>query len=260
MELDGRQFGTLAHVVLEAFGRDLEVRDERDAGRIAAYLQSALEAEARASYGRDPMPAVRCQLARLAQRLRRFAGLQANLRREGWRIRHVELTFEGDQALDVPGQDPMPIRGKVDRIDAHERTGAWRVIDYKTSERGVSPHVSHHGAEELGDGKLAWIDCQLPLYRFLVRSLDIAPETEPELGYIVLPRDVKGVAFKPAAWTSAQLDAALDEARDVVRGIRARDFPMNRELRQPWDPFARICQTFAFGDDGGEPALAGGTV
>jgi len=29
---------------------------------------------------------------------------------------------------------------------------------------------------------------------------------------------------------------------------------MNRELAFAFDPFARICQTFAFGEDGGDEA------
>jgi len=51
--------------------------------------------------------------------------------------------------LDVPGEAPMPIRGVIDRVDRHERTGAWRIIDYKTGERGAGPLETHHGRKTL---------------------------------------------------------------------------------------------------------------
>ena len=41
-------------------------------------------------------------------------------------------------ALDVDGA-PMPVRGRIDRLDRHAVTGAWRVIDYKTGEKGDGP-------------------------------------------------------------------------------------------------------------------------
>src|SRR5204863_6658673 len=101
--------------------------------------------------GPDPMPAVRVQIARLEQRLRSSARFQAQHFAEGWRIKHCELKFDGDVPLDIPKQAPMPIYGKIDRIDHNEKTGAWLIMDYKTSESGHSPHFIHHGCEKLPD-------------------------------------------------------------------------------------------------------------
>ena len=36
----------------------------------------------------------------------------------------------------------LPVRGRIDRIDRHRETGAWRVIDYKTGDRVVAPEPS----------------------------------------------------------------------------------------------------------------------
>jgi len=248
-ELDALQFGTLAHEVLERFGSDPEIRESDEPGEIEAYLLRALRHVQQRKYGRDPMPAVRLQMARLEQRLRRFASLQAKLRSEGWVIEHTEFTFAPETKLDIPGQEPMPIRGQIDRIDVNMMTGRRRIIDYKTGERGESPFQAHHGRKTLPEhGELPWLDLQLPLYHYLARQHGIGGEVE--LAYIVLPKKADDLAVRIADWRPEHIEAAVDVARTIVRDIRAGRFVMKPEFARPFDPFARICQTFTFGEDG----------
>lgn len=258
-ELDALQFGTLAHEVLERFGSDQAAGDSEDPREIRIFLLRTVGEVAQRKYGPHPLPAIRLQLARLEQRLERFAELQARLRAEGWVIRHTEFKFATTTMLDVPGQEPMPIRGKIDRIDYNEARDQWRIIDYKTGERGQSPFEVHHGRKTLPrDGELPWRDLQLPLYRYLAQQHDVGDNIE--LAYIVLPKKADDVALRVAGWEQEHLAAAIDVARSVVRDIRAGSFRMNRESASPFDPFARICQTFAFGENGGDEAgpVAGG--
>jgi ATP-dependent helicase/nuclease subunit B len=248
-ELDALQFGTLAHEVLERFGSDPEIRESDDPGEIEAYLLRALRQVQQRRYGRDPMPAVRLQMARLEQRLRRFASLQAGLRSEGWAIEHTEFTFAPETKLDIPDEEPMPIRGQIDRIDVNIKTGRRRIIDYKTGERGETPFQAHHGRKTLPkDGETVWRDLQLPLYHYLARRNGIVGNIE--LAYIVLPKKADDVAVRIADWRPEHLEAAVNTARTIVRDIRAGRFVMKPEFARPLDPFARICQTFAFGDEG----------
>jgi hypothetical protein len=247
-ELDAGRFGTLAHRVLEAFGSDPDAADAADPAAIEAFLLDTLARLVRELFGREPMPAVQVQAARLAQRLQAFARVQSVLRREGWRIDAVELAFDGRVALDIPGQAPMPLRAKIDRVDRHERTGERRIIDYKTGEGGRTPHAAHHGTESIGDGsELPWLDLQLPLYRYLV--CHAFPGPDPQLGYLVLPRKASDVAVRLGGWRTEQLEAGLDAARRIVQLVRAGSFPLNPEHHWSLDPFARICQTTAYRED-----------
>jgi ATP-dependent helicase/nuclease subunit B len=198
------------------------------------------------------VPAVQVQIARLERRLDAFARVQAEERLKGWVIEHVEQKYEGEPALDVPEQAPMPLSGKIDRIDRNERTGAWRIIDYKTSDKGTGPYATHHGKKKLPkEDAPEWCDLQLPLYRYLARD-DV--EGEPELAYILLPNKPDNTAVAVAEWRPVQLDSALDVARGIVRAIRGGSFDVNRDYHRWYDDFARICQVGAFGADPEEGA------
>ncbi|MHC4129554.1 MAG: PD-(D/E)XK nuclease family protein, partial [Planctomycetota bacterium] len=245
VEMDALTFGGLAHEVLAAFGADPDIGRSADADQIAEFLVGKLHALSATRFGSDPLPAVRVQVARLAQRLRSFAGFQADHRRAGWVIEHAEIDYP-PTPLDVPGQDPMPIRGRIDRIDRNENTGAWLIADYKTSEAGDSPHKAHHGRTRLpASGDLEWIDLQLPLYRFLAEPRGISGDVT--LGYIVLPKRAEDADLIPAEWSDDQIAGAVERARDVVRDIRARRFDPNPDYAYPDDDLARICQTAVFG-------------
>jgi ATP-dependent helicase/nuclease subunit B len=255
-ELNALQFGTLAHEVLERFGADETIRDSADARAIERYLLKTLRMVAWRRFGSHPMPAVRLQIAQLQPRLKRFAERQAGWRAEGWAIRHTEFRFDTAAHLDVPGEAPMPLRGRIDRIDYHEDKKRWRLIDYKTGERGESPFQVHHNRKTLpATSELTWCDLQLPLYHYIARQSGL--EGDIDLAYIVLPRDADDVDLKIAAWRPEHLDAAIECARQIVRDIRSGSFAMNRQFASPFDEFARICQTFAFvevGNDGDGPA------
>jgi hypothetical protein len=245
VEMNALTFGGLAHEVLAAFAIDEDVRESADADRIAEFLVGKLHTLVTTRFGGDPLPAVRLQIARLAQRLRSFAEFQAGHRRDGWVIRHAEIDYP-PTPLDVPGQDAMPIRGRIDRIDRHEETGAWLIADYKTSESGESPHKVHNDKKRLpASGDLDWIDLQLPLYRFIGQHHGIAGVVT--LGYIVLPRRAEDAGLLPAEWSDDHIAGALERAREVVRGVRARRFEPNPDHTYVHDDFARICQTAVFG-------------
>lgn len=270
-ELDRLQFGSLAHEVLCALGQEQEISASDDASKIERFLIGELRKRVPMRFGPSPAAAVRVQIARMELRLAAFAGLQANLCREGWRIRFCELPFSHEAretasvaggesntpatsggvnvALDVPGQPPMPLRGKIDRIDFNERTGAWRIIDYKTGETAESPHKAHIGRESCDElAAEDWQDLQLPLYHYLATHSPHNIRGEIQLAYISLPRQLDGIALRAAQWNDDHLAIALDVAREIVRNIRAGDFRIKRDFTG-FDDFARICQTTAYIDD-----------
>jgi hypothetical protein len=213
-EMDPPAFGSLAHDVLEAFGRS-ELRDSTDERAIEGWLRAAVERIGRARYGASPLPAVELQLAQLARRFALFAREQARRAAEGWRIREVEWTPEERVVLPMgDGEEPMPLRGKIDRIDVHAGSGAWAILDYKIGQ-AKDPAKTHRSRGR-------WIDLQLPLYTLLARELGL--RGEPELGYFNVGKDGSETGIRRARWSAADLESALEAARDVVRRIRRDDF------------------------------------
>jgi RecB family exonuclease len=237
-ELDGAAFGSLAHEVLSALGKDPELAAGK-ADVIGKFLDAQLAAAVLAQFGKRPMPSILVQVEQLRRRLAALAQWQAGWAAQGWRIEHVEFSpAEGKAFLLVDGQ-PMFLRGRIDRIDVQESSGNRTIFDYKTSDRAKTPEQAHRK-------KGQWIDLQLPLYRRLVAGLGI--EGPVELAYIVLPKDVSRVGPLPAAWTDDDFDDADRAAADVIRRVRAEEFwPPVKPPPAFSEEFAAICQDGRFG-------------
>lgn len=209
VELDGPAFGSLAHRVLDRFGAGV-LRHSTDAPAIAHFLDQTLDHEAEARYGDVAHPAVRLQLEQVRVRLHAFARVQAGLARDGYRILHAEL--DASATLDVDGV-PVTLKGRIDRIDVGPR-GLY-VLDYKVPERLKTPAEAHRKGD-------AWKDLQLPLYRLLTARL--AEDRAVVPGYFVLPRHAGDTGVLEAEWTPDEYDSAVEQARCVVRAIRAGVF------------------------------------
>jgi ATP-dependent helicase/nuclease subunit B len=234
-ELDPLRYGTLAHAVLERFGGDPELRHELDPKRLQDRLESILDDLAVDSFGNRPRASILVQIRNLRRRLRRFAEAEAMTRAAGWETRHVELSL--DAALELGHEEiSQPFTGRIDRVDRHRETGRLRVLDYKTGDEPADPERSHH----VGRGTGRWIDLQLPLYRHLLASQLGVPETSIEVGYVRLARSATAPIFKTIErWGEEVYAAAIDKAREVVRAIRARRFPMADPPAHP-DAFSNL--------------------
>lgn len=230
-ELGPAEFGSLLHAVLERFGTEPGVRDSDHPPLIRAFLNDAVSAVARTRFGASPPPAIDLQLRVCRRRLGVFAERQAARRREGWRIHAVEWSPERPVPFPVDGSE-FGLRGKIDRIDVHEPTGEWAVLDYKTGENVLPPDKTHRS-------RAGWTDLQLPLYRLLAP----APESVPavRLGYVSLAARPERAGFLIAPWTDSELDAADEAAREVVRAVRDGRFgdPGPRPPRE--GVFAALC-------------------
>ena len=239
-ELDGRGFGSLIHEVLEGWGNDPAWRNCGDAGQLAAHLTGRLRTLAgeRFSHGR---PAVRLQISQAARRLEGFAGHQAGLIAEGWRIVFAEsgrnsLTAEFTSSTG----EPVMLRGRIDRIDYHKRDNIVRILDYKTADKAVSPDSAHRKQDR-------WTDLQLPLYRHLWRRavpLEMAPAgATVQLAYFQIPREFDAATVAIAEeWTDALMAEADGVAREVIAGILAEEFwPPTVPAPDLFEEYAAIC-------------------
>jgi ATP-dependent helicase/nuclease subunit B len=253
-ELDGGAFGDLAHLVLEQFGRADDAKDVRlavDPQKIADYLGHKLDQIAAARFGKQhARPAVLVQIEQIRLRLGAFAQWQAERTREGWRIVFSEDS-ESKRKLTVPWPvdgTTFTLLGRIDRIDYHEQLGRLCVLDYKTADRGDPPQRTHRRGDE-------WIDLQLPLYRHLVRAakltVSVSATTPIDLGYVVLPLDLKSVGLLLADWDEARLLSADAKAEEIIRAIRAEAFwPPTMPPPDFADDMAVICQDRKMGAAG----------
>jgi RecB family exonuclease len=239
-ELDGRSFGSLIHEVLEGWGNDPAWRHCSDAGQLAAHLTGRLRtlAEERFRHGR---PAVRLQIAQAARRLKGFAGHQAGLIAEGWKIVFAESGRTSLMAEFTSSTgEPVMLRGRIDRIDYHKGANIVRILDYKTADKAVSPDTAHRKQDQ-------WIDLQLPLYRHLWRRavpIDQVPaDATVQLAYFQIPRELEAATVDVAEeWNEALLAEADAIAQEVIAAIMAEEFwPPTVPAPDLFEEYAAIC-------------------
>jgi ATP-dependent helicase/nuclease subunit B len=243
-ELDELDFGILCHAALEAMGREPALRDCTDAVVIREFLLAEIDRVVTWTYGAELTLPLVVQVESARQRLSRAAAVQAQIRTDGWVIEHVERKFE----IEAGG---LVVVGKIDRIDRHEGTGAVRVLDYKTSDKPVSPVEAHlrglrrdetapkfarllHGGRER-----VWRDLQLPLY---LRALAAEYPGGVTCGYFNLPKAATETGL--ALWedyTHGLAESAWKCAEGVTAAVRTGVFwPPNETVREDHDVFATL--------------------
>ena len=135
----------------------------------------------------------------------------------------------------------LPVRGTIDRVDQHRDTGAFRIIDYKTSDRETSPIKSHLSscrddtpdfAAVTIDGKnKRWTDLQLPLYHRLLQANNIL-SGEADVAYFNLPKAVMQTGiYTWEGWTPSLAESAYHCAESIIEQIRKGVF---------WPPAPRV--------------------
>lgn len=229
-EMDPAAFGSLIHSVLDAFGKG-DARDSHDPKRAEESVMDQLATVSRGLFGSSPRASVAIQVELARLRLREFAAWQAARVRAGWRIVATEWKPAEKRAPFEVDAEVMWLRGKIDRIDAHE-SGRLAIIDYKTGDKVRKPDVAHRGHD-------GWTDLQLPLYRHLGAELGVRDDAE--LGYVTLPKKEGGVAFLRAEWGPEDLREADDTARQVVRDVRAGLFDGIGNPYRGEGAIARLC-------------------
>ena len=249
MELDGAEFGTLAHDVLQAFGRrEVERHEagsvEADPRRIMEELEELLGREVASRFGRGAgwaRVAVRLQVEQLRSRLRAFADWHARWVADGWRMKAAEVGTSGDGGVPFPYREdrpPVKLRARIDRVDHHPQGGEWAVFDYKTSDSGDPPEKVHRKGRKEEDKE--WVDLQLPLYHWLATRLEgpgggplipVQEASSVRVGYIVLPRDLGGVGDRLADWSPRILESGVERARELLRELSEGPVTFKRDKR-----------------------------
>ena len=271
-ELGALQFGNLIHDVLEDFAQDAERCTWTDPEPLGAWLARRLQELARTRFGQRRPATLELQLQHAERRLWHFAEIQAAEADAGWRVVHSEWSprDEGGRKSREPftvtaDRRQLTLRGRIDRVERNERSGAWRVLDYKSGEQPMSAP-----AKVWSKNACTWKDVQLPLYRCIVREhLPAAREAleagQLQLGYFSLPKAGEragiwtGNAKDGVPFTDELLDAAEAQVMDAVEAIRAavdkQDEGFFREAGDPSDGMVAVLAGTSYlagADDEGE--------
>lgn len=232
-ELDALGFGNFCHEVLRQFGAHPEARESSDAAQIRKFFRDRVDELAVKTFGFHPPLPVRIQLDGIRARLDQAAEVQARSRADGWRI------IKSEYQLDNP---PFVLKGvelhaRIDRIDEHEKTGAVRVLDYKTSDKAVKPETAHwtkvtkgtkldwvpeYARFSIDSKNFRWKDLQLPLYRLMLKS---EYGDAIECAYFTLPKAVEETAILPFTELGpSECTHAQNCAEGIIKDIRERRF------------------------------------
>jgi ATP-dependent helicase/nuclease subunit B len=230
VEWNARDFGNVAHEVLERWGRDESARDLADAEALHAWWSAALDTVAGEWFGKRAPLAVRVQTEVLRQRFVWLSRVQASVRSDGWQVIEVEHKFE----LSMGG---ATVVAKIDRIDRHRESGALRVIDYKTGKVDAvdrshrrklrvdtvlpahlptdSP-VVYHGQDKGKPADFLWQNLQLPLY---AAAVELRDGMLPQPCYLTLGNTEADVDLRP--WEDFSQDD-MKAAKNCAEWIAGR--------------------------------------
>ena len=174
-DLSRAVLGTIVHDVLSHL-RDYE---ESEPSILAHKLCEQLDRHFAMRYGDFPEAALLIGKKMARARIVSAVDTESASRRAGWQTLYTEKNIQNVPRT-IQGKT-LILHGRIDRIDRNTRTGAWRIIDYKTASSGADPNGVHYS-------KNAWKDFQLPLYRLLVRhALNIPGDTPIETAFFTLP-------------------------------------------------------------------------
>jgi len=235
-EWNQRDFGSVAHEVLENWGRDPDARDFCKTEAIHDWLVAELNRVVSHWFGSRAPLAIRIQRESLIQRFQWFAQTQAVTRAEGWEIIDVERKIE------IPTVSGLLV-AMIDRVDRHEGSGQLRVIDYKTGkvdsvEKSHRTKITNHSklpahleascpaVHECGDsGKptsYLWKNLQLPLYAaaWVARG-----ETLPLPCYFTVATTAKDTGIHPwLDFNQTDLEAAIECAMWIADRVSKSAF------------------------------------
>jgi ATP-dependent helicase/nuclease subunit B len=235
-EWNARDFGTVAHEVLERWGQDDKARDSEDARAIHDLLSRELDRVVAEWFDQRIPLAVRIQTEALRQRFLWLARVQARERAAGWEIVDVERKVE------IPVGEAL-IVAKIDRLDRHRDSGRLRVIDYKTGKvEGVEKAhrkkvttatvlpahftledpVVYEAREKGKSANFRWHNLQLPLYAAAVLSRE---QTLPTPCYLTIsPTEAEVDLLEWTDFDPNDLNAAQACADWVAQRIAAGVF------------------------------------
>lgn len=221
-EMTPREIGTVMHRILERF---LEGKDwsREKIHRISSEILDNFDRPGLSS------PLFSLQKKRIERTLDSFLEMEAAIlkKEEGPLPERYEWRFGDGKTppleIEVMGEKPILIKGRVDRIDVDRKRKRFLVIDYKTGSRRKTPLA-------------------IPLYLLAVRTI-LLPGFQPAGGVLFYLSDMTKEEWPVAGPEGDGLFAETEEkVRGIVGEMRKGIFPSREESCEPFCPFRDICR------------------
>ncbi len=250
-ELSPAERGILLHRILERLFTE-------DRSGIKAILKQELDRITRNRPNLIPA-LLRMQEGEILKTLEQFLekekppSSQQPARREGLRPTCFEWSFGKKTPpliLEPPGNGPIPIGGRVDRIDIDRENKRFLVIDYKTGNRKIT-------GSQIARGE----SLQLPLYILAVKEL-LLPDYEPIGGLYYhlsdlscntgilqadllperLPISARSSTLFPKDRWESLFRLVRGRVGEIVSQIKREQFTPSEEPCEPWCPWKDLCK------------------
>lgn len=229
-ELQGNQYGDLMHEVLRRFTEQYDTAAALPEGDEAEQTDALradidrLTEQCYRRYGDTSHALLLVQKEQMKASLHDFARCHRADLLKGWRVMWREVKVCPELTLEDGTKAPFTMR--IDRVDRHEETGQWRIIDYKSNDR--TPDAAHYAPLATGEGAPALMETelapcafteiytladgskryhhfrrtnvQLPLYAMALQQLceeQGESYSFPLLGYYNIPRGKAEATFSP---------------------------------------------------------------
>ncbi len=234
-ELQAFSFGSVVHQVLQRWSQN-KLDNKKcdwnpDVKQLIIELNDLVDEVFNEQYPDSVMPGILVQKEIIKQRLVGFAKFQSS-----WKGKTVAVEYENFvMPVQLSDNEEMILKGKIDRIDQLS-DGTIILLDYKTSVN--SPEKDHRDK----DG--AWINLQLPVYRYLFlnnekaflsdmkqRGVEIKDIQDVQVGYINISQD-KDVDYTDSKWSSDDFEMAKDKMFEVMEDIHNGVFwPLEEDVK-----------------------------
>lgn len=235
-ELDPRAFGNITHDVLYEIQSTPEYRILSSCAELQNLVILLLDKVMHRKYGKNLSLPLMLQREILIGRLNAACDSIAKARRSGWHADSAEWKFHIDHPeIQVGGWELL---GVIDLIEKQESSNRYRITDYKTSEKSISPDKAHlqkltarnSNIDDIPEYAICsyksashrWKDLQLPLYHWVVRQ---TLGCDADIGYFQLPKALNETGRQSWEDFDAGLEkSALQCAEGIVDEIRAGIF------------------------------------
>ncbi|MEM9079159.1 MAG: PD-(D/E)XK nuclease family protein, partial [Verrucomicrobiota bacterium] len=248
-ELNHRDFGNLTHLVLEDFFLTPAVHSP-EPELISQAFHDLLSTRLHQIYGQSRSIPLIIQEDSLRRRLEWWSHLEAEQRRHGWTLLHVEQPISTDEQPFL--LNSLEIRGTIDRIEQHPDDGI-RVLDFKTKAKPTPVAKAHlrnfkrhedpdktpdHFQVQTGKRPQRWSNLQVPLY--LISLAQKFPDQTLTAGYVALGNTKDNVHLD--LWSNLDptlLASARTCAECIITSIHQNQFWPPNEAPQ-YDDFAPL--------------------
>jgi hypothetical protein len=218
-EIDGLEFGNIMHSLLF----DVLKRERSGVNDIVALKKFAfdkIDDLYKRVFSPKSFATVAMQMESLKARMESFLRLHAEHRDAGWETIKLEYGIRGHVKDDELGVAPLPVVGKIDRIDVNRRLGEVRIIDYKVGEKFTSVESYHRKAGRI-------VNLQLPAYRHLVAQQKSILGLRDEVISVALfhiPASTENVCCDVAEWNEIDYTVFDREMVRIVTKINSSDY------------------------------------